>query len=192
MSLLWFIFVNAIIGVALSYPMIKFIEWYADRKYGIDIFEETAENNLKIVDMISLSRGIDGRVLPIVIWTYNIVLWEIFYPIIIYNNIQQMKELHEVRGGNDRLIIRKEDRKVKALEEDIMCAKKLAAWLKEHISVDSICLHDIARMIESDNDYGNNDDFKKDLVEMLDGMADDLNENCDFFETFIKDIDSRQ
>lgn len=140
MSLIWFIVVNTIIGLVLFPVMAHLIEWYVDKKYGISILEETIEENEKKINDFCVLKGFDNRIFSMLFIGIEIVLWEIFYPMIIVQNLNQVKDLHEVRGGNDRLIIRKKDRKEQSLKADFEYANALLEVLNKNFGVDMVLM----------------------------------------------------
>ena len=137
MSLILFIVVNTIIGLVLFPIHVAFIYWYADKKYGIDVTEESLEDSIKQAEDVSNIIGIKIQWLIYFIEMLDVLLWEIALPMNIWLNLVKIKDLHEIRGGENRKIIRRKDRKLKEMKESI---KNLTEFI---LAVKELCESDI-------------------------------------------------
>lgn len=180
MSLIWIILVNAIIGMVLYPISIYLILWYADKKYGYDVTKESSEDNLKIIEDFSCLTGVDNRFLLYLTIVVSIIFWEIAIPINVYANISKIKDLHEIRGGDDRKITRIKDVKAYVMKEDIKYAKTMIEVSKSRREADIELLCNV--MME----YL---DPASDLYEILLKVVEKHYKEIKDYDVFLKDLE---
>lgn len=179
MSLIWFILVNTIIGMVLFPIEIQFIIWYADKKYGIDVTEEVLDDNTKNVEDFSVMSGIKYEWLLHITYILNFILWEIFIPINIVLNLARIKDLHEIRGGDDRMVIRRRDREINEMKESIKsltrCVQSLMHVCEQDAEAYKV-LKEITTGQTSSDSIENTIKFHKELIDACKDVIDNVKE----------------
>lgn len=182
MSLIWIILINTIIGMVLYPVSIAIAVWYVDKKYGIDVAEESGNDNLNNINDLSTIFGIDNRVGLYLVIALSIIFWEIAIPINFYCNIIKIKDLHEIKGGDNRKITRIKDLKASAVKADIKYAKTIIEISKNRRNRDAEYIKFIMDCLDI------NDSTQKEIYEMLETLIEVHKDEISDYDLFLQDM----